>query len=352
VIKNLLITVAVLLMFGCDNPKLQVEKQLRPVRTLTVSSPATHIAHEFTAVVDASRKADLSFKVSGEIIEFPVNQGDEVRVGQIIAKLDDKDINIQLQESRSTYDKVKADYERGKNLIGSSTISQADFDQLNAQFNSAKAKLESATNNLNYTKLKVSFDGVIAKKYTEKFQEVLAKTPIVALHDLKNIHLKIDIPESIMIRIQRSETPTDVRARFDGIKDIEFPLTFKEVSTQANDVTGTYEVTYTMNNSMKHTILPGMTAKVIVHRLQSLENTKVKFYLPVKTVLKDIRGNYVFLVETMGNGIGRIKRQQVMVGDITQMGIEIYSGISLGNKVISAGMTKVSDGMKVKSLDD
>ncbi|MCO4799895.1 MAG: efflux RND transporter periplasmic adaptor subunit, partial [Colwelliaceae bacterium] len=156
--KNVLCgALCIMLLSSCSEQKIETEKQLRPVRTLTVSVPDLNRAHEFTAVVDASRKADLSFKVSGELIKFNFNQGENVKIGQVIAKLNDRDIKVQLNEAQSYFDKAKADFQRAKNLISSNAISQADFDQLKSQFSSAKAKLDSAKNNLEYTELKASF---------------------------------------------------------------------------------------------------------------------------------------------------------------------------------------------------
>jgi len=338
-----------LLMSGCNNQQEKSEESpLRPVRTLTVSSPDLNRTHEFTAVVDASRKADLSFKVSGELIEFNVNQGEDVTAGQIIATLDKRDIKIQLNEAPSCFDKANSYYQRAKNLLSSNSISQADFDQVLSAYNSLKAKLETANNNLKYTDLKASFDGVIAKKYTENFQEIIAKSPIVALHDLNRINLKIDVPESIIIRVQRNDVPTNIVARFDGIPGVEFPLVFKEVSTQADDVTKTYQVTLTMVNPEDHTILPGMTARVIASNLLASSSPENYFYLPVKTILKDSQGNFVFVVVAQGAGVGVISRRPVTMGEITQLGIEIFSGIKPGDQVLTAGMSKVTDGMKVK----
>jgi len=341
-------TLSLLLLSACNNqPEAAKESPLRPVRTVTVTSPDLNRAHEFTAVVDASRKADLSFKVSGELVEFNVNQGQPVVAGQVIAKLDKSDIQIQLSEAQSSFDKASADYQRAKNLIRSNTISQSDFDQVLAQYNSSEAKLETATNNLKYTELKASFSGVIARKYTENYQEVSAKSPIVALHDLTNIYLKIDVPESIMIRVQRNDVPTNLVAKFDAINDIEFPLVFKEVSTQADEVTKTYEVTLSMVNPPGHTILPGMTALVMAENIIPSDEAIPYFYLPANTVLKDSQGNYIFTVIDQGDGVGQIKRQSVTIGEITQLGIEIFSGIEKGDRVLTAGMSKVTNGMNV-----
>ena len=350
VLKNILLgSMGLMLLSSCSEPeKVVVEKPLRPVRTITVSAPDLNRAHEFTAVVDASRKADLSFKVSCELIRFNFNQGENVKVGEVIAKLNDRDIKVQLNEAQSYFDKAKADFERAKNLIGTHAISQADFDQLKSQFTSAKAKLDIAKNNLEYTELKASFTGVIAKRYIDNFQEIRAGSAVIALHDLSNIYLKIDLPESIMIRVRRRDQPPKLTAQFDAIPGVNFPLEFKEVSTQADEVTKTYQVTLSMPAPAEHTILPGMTAHVIAEQLLQSNGSEARFYLPAKTVLKDSQGNYVYIVTQKDQGIGVVNRQAITVGEITELGIEVFAGLTQGDEVLSAGMSKVSNGMEVK----
>jgi len=101
-----------------------------------------------------------------------------------------------------------------------------------------------------------------------------------------------------------------------------------------------------------HTILPGMTASVTAEQLLTTEVAQNQFYLPVKTVLKDSKGNYVYLVIKEQSGVGQIKRQAVVIGEITPLGLEIFSGIEQGDKVLSAGMSKVSNGLNVKIKKD
>lgn len=339
----------ILLLSSCeDSNVVSEENKLRPIKSMVVKIPNSNVVHEFSAVVDASKKADLSFKISGELVELNVKQGEEVEIGRVIAKLNDRDIKIQLNEAKSLFDKARNDYERGKNLIKSNAISQSDIDQLRTQFNGAQAKLSIAENNLEYTELKASFDGIIAKKYTENFQEINAKSPIVALHDLANIVLKIYVPESIMINMQREEVPPELSATFDAISDKSFPLIFKEVSTQADDITKTYQVTLSMKAPKSHTILPGMTAMVKAESLLSRSLETQPFYLPSNTVLKDTNGNFVFTVKEVADGIGQIKRRSVSVGDLTPLGLEVFSGIEEGDVIVTAGMSKVIDGMEVK----
>jgi RND family efflux transporter MFP subunit len=337
------------LLIGCQpqSNEQPTGETLRPVRTILVEPTAEGPYKEFTAVVDASQKVDLAFKISGRMVEMLTNSGDPVQEGQVIAKLDDTDIKVELAEAQSSFNKALSDFNRGRDLIKTNSISQADFDQLQAQYNSANAQLTNSKNRLEYTNLVATFDGVIAQRYAENFQEVKAQEPIVALHDLHNINFKVDVPESIMINIKPDERNPQVTAIFESIPDQTFDLTFKEVNTQADDVTKTYQVVFTMPNSPEHSILPGMSARVRVIRgagAVALAN----FYVPDHAVLKDASGNYVFTVSAAEEGKGVISRRNVVIGDITAWGIEIFSGLEGGEHLVIAGMSKVNDGMIVK----
>jgi hypothetical protein len=103
-----------------------------------------------------------------------------------------------------------------------------------------------------------------------------------------------------------------------------------------------------MKSPINHTVLPGMTARVIAEDLAQVNNKSAAFYLPAKTVLADNQGHYVYLVTRQSAGVGQVNRQAVKIGDITPLGIEIFSGLAQGDVVLTAGMSKVTDGLAVK----
>jgi len=358
VVKYLLVTsMSIVFLSACDKPiKIESKPQLRPVRTLVVQTVDVNQALEFTAVVDAVNRADLSFKISGELTDFLVKQGDKVKKGDVIAKLDDTDLLIYLAEAQAHYDKAMADLSRAKNLVKTNYISASEFDQIRTSAQSAKAQLDGANNNLNYSTLTASFDGIIAKVYSKNHQEINAKEPIVRLHDLSQIQLIVNIPESIMIHLQKNAAQGQVNASFNSIKNHKFPLLFSEVSTLADEHNKTYEVIFTMDALEGYVILPGMTASVSakVALPNHDEQVQPSFYLPSHTVLKDSQGNYVFVVNKDDVGIGKVTRKSVVIGNITSQGIEIFagsnSGLKTGDHVVSAGMSKITSGTLVKFI--
>ena len=351
--SSLIAVLASLLLTACEKPvDLAKVKQLRPVRTITLEAVDYKQGFEFTAVVDAVNRANLAFKISGELTHFPVKQGDKVSKGDVIAKLDDTDLKIYRDEAQAHYDKAMADLARANNLIKTQYISASDFDQIRANSHSARAQLATAKNNLSYSVLTASFDGVIAKVYSKNYQEINAKEPIVRLHDLSQIQLIVNIPESTMVRLQKDSAQDGVTAKFNSIENKSFPLQFSEVSTVADEYSKTYEVIFTMQAPKNYIILPGMTASVSAQVTLSKNEaqTQPSFYLPSNTVLSDANGHYVFVVNQHEKNIGIISRKPVVIGNITGHGIEIFSGLTAGDQIISAGMSKVSQDSLVKFI--
>jgi len=339
------------LLTACEKPiEVAKEKQLRPVRTITLEAVDYKQGFEFTAVVDAVNRADLAFKISGELTDVLVKQGDKVKRGDVIAKLDDTDLKIYRDEAQAQYDKAMADLARANNLIKTQYISASEFDQIRANSHSARAQLATAKNNVSYSVLTASFDGVIAKVYSKNYQEINAKEPIIRLHDLSQIQLIVNIPASTMIHLQKNSAQEGVSATFNAIENKVFPLTFSEVSTVADEYSKTYEVIFTMDSPTDYIILPGMTASVNaqVKLSNHEEQAQPSFFLPSNTVLNNAKGHYVFVVNKYEKDIGEISIKQVVIGNITGQGIEVFSGLTAGDHVISAGMSKVSQGTLVK----
>ena len=147
--------------------------------------------------------------------------------------------------------------------------------------------------------------------------------------------------------VARPENPPRLTAFFEAIPDASFPLSIGEVSTAPDEASKTYEVTLVMEMPKNRNILPGMTARVVAERTLP-ESFDAKFYLPANVVLKDSNGHYVFTVSDNEDGSGTVHRAEVTIGEISQLGIEVFSGVAQKDRVLTAGMSKVSDGMQVK----
>ncbi|MFC3094885.1 efflux RND transporter periplasmic adaptor subunit [Alteromonas sediminis] len=341
-------------LLGCteqvDQPSQ--EAPLRYVRTLEVNQAGNNLFRELPGVVAANREAELSFRIAGKVVELSVKEGDSVTKGQLLASLDDADINIQLKSAQAAFNKAQADFTRGQALVGNGTISQAEYNQLESALAAAEATLESTKQNILYTTLKAPFDGIIAKRNIDNFEEVQAKQSIFVLQDVSSIDIKVDIPESIMI-LTSEDTRPDVVAMFDAIPDKMFPLTMKEIATQADKETNTYEVTMSMPKVEGYNILPGMSVTARATQQVGQGNTaSSSIFVPAHAVLEDTDGRYVFIARATTPGKANVERRSVVTGSLNSLGLEIVSGLETGERLIVAGMSKMYDGLEVRLVQE
>ena len=347
------LAISFLILSACDNSAPNtappITQALKPVRTLTIGESVQSIK-TFPGVVDAIQKAEIGFRVSGVLKKINVKEGEVVKKGQVIAELDQTDFIISLNANQSEFDRTSANFNRASQLIEKGAISQSDFEKLKAERNIAKSQLDSTKQNLKYTVLTSPFNGIVARTYLSNFERVSSSEKIAVIQDLSAFEVSIDIPESIMIKLKGDASMHDIYATFDGIEGSKFTLTFKEVSTRADEKTQTYKSKFVMKPPAAINILPGMSATVMAIEKKSATNNDI--YVPSHTVLEDSSGRFVYIVNALPNTMqGFVERRNVLVGKINESGILITKGLVAGDHVITAGMSKVSVGLEVALMN-
>ncbi|MBT8130588.1 MAG: efflux RND transporter periplasmic adaptor subunit [Gammaproteobacteria bacterium] len=326
----------------------------RPVKTMLVGGEIAGDFRQFPGVVDAIQRADLSFRIQGKIIEILVKEGDMVDKGQLLAKLDPTDYQIVLNDRKASFKTAEANYERAKTLLEKGAISKVDHDRIRAEFFTAEANLKAAEQDIQYTSLKATFPGYIARRHVENFEEVRRKQTVFTLQDISELEIKVDVPETIMIQLRRTIEPGKVTrpkremyAVFNQIKDVKFPLTIKEVSTTADPNTRTFQATLKMDHPEGYNVLPGMTATVFAQVLPTERGDTVSVLLPVSAVVVNTGKDPIVWIldeESM-----TVRAKPVTVGDMSTDSITVF-GIEAGQRVVTAGAAFMREGMKVTLL--
>jgi RND family efflux transporter MFP subunit len=333
-----------------DSDQVVVQEVARPVKTMLVGVSESGGIRNFPGSVDAGQRADLSFRVDGKLIELPVKEGDDVKQGQVLAKLDPKDFQIVVNDKAASFSRAKADYTRAKKLVGPGHISRMDYDRIEADFKSRLADLNKAKQDLSYTILKAPFTGTIAKRYYQNYEEVVLNEVVFALRNNALLEVKINVPENIMQRIvskgEAEQEDIPVSASFDAVPGKSFPLTFKEISTKADTKTKTFLATYTMPAPKSLNILPGMTATVTADLSKELSgDTANVYYLPVSAVTGDAKlESRIWVVDEKTMTVHPLA---VKLGMMKANQVEVLDGISGQERVVIAGAGYMADGMKV-----
>nr|WP_242469707.1 efflux RND transporter periplasmic adaptor subunit [Rhabdochromatium marinum] len=326
---------------------------VRPVKTLVVESPNLGGERNFPGRVDAETKAELAFRVPGTVQELLVKEGERVSEGQVLAKLDATNYEIQLRDAQASFERAQNDFNRAKELVDDGFISRTDFDAKEAEYKNAQSALERAQQDVEYTLLKASFDGTISQRYVEQFEEVQAKQAVLAMQDNNSLQVKVDVPENVIrsIKPAGSDQPNGARvptwASFDGHPEQRFKLALREVSTRADRATQTFEVTYSMPAPTDFLVFPGMTATVTADLSQVNASERV-FTLPATAVTADAELEpFVWVVEEPAMTVTQVP---VEVGRLSGNSIEVAGGLESGQRVVVAGVGYLAEGMTVRLL--
>ena len=355
---------ALLLLSACgaETPPAG-EPASRPVKLFRVDADVGEEIRRFPARIEASRQAELGFRVAGQLADLAVREGDIVEEGQVIARLDPTDFQIAVEDRQAAFENASRNFGRAKELIDSGSISRVDFDRMEAEYRSARAALAQAETNLGYATLRAPFRGRIARRYVDNFEEVIGKQRIVYLQDTDRLDVIIAMPEAVVRSVAATDgeqlsAPSaadsqagDVRAlaSFDDHPEISYALEIKEIATRADADTQTFAVTFSMPQPREFAVLPGMTAQVDVD-FTGLLTRETATWVPARAVQADAQlAARVFVLDPQSM---RVQSRPVAVGRVSGDMIEVLSGLEGGEEIVAVGAAYLSDGMRVTRLDN
>ncbi|WP_299790509.1 efflux RND transporter periplasmic adaptor subunit [uncultured Shewanella sp.] len=348
--KTLIFLMTTAILAGCSAESTEVAPQpIRPVKLLEVTDVNAASIRAFPAKIAATKQADLAFRVPGQLIDFTLVEGQQVKKGATLARLDDRDARNTLLNREADHELATADYKRKGELLRRELISQADYDLAKAQLKSATAALANARDQLSYTRLTAPYDGTVAKISMDNFQMVQANQSVLVLQRDRNIDVVIQVPESMASRAItfNPDAKFQPQVRFSTQPEFSYTVSLKEYATQVTPGTQSYEVVYTLPRPTQFNVLPGMSAELTLDL--SSGNEPSKTVVPASAVMKrDLDGeNIVWLYHSE---TGKVMPQIVTLGRVTTEGVEILQGLSLGDQFVVAGVQYLSAEQHVKPL--
>ena len=220
-----IIFTATLVLTACGKKKTESAVTVRPVKTAIVES-SSEINKDFSGIVEAVEYVKLAFRVSGQIIDLPVIEGQRVKKGQLIAAIDPRDIALQYAADKSAYETAAAQLERNKRLLERQAVSVQDYEISVANYQKAKSNFELSTNNMNDTRLTAPFDGSIETRIAENYQRVNSGEGIVQLVNTNKLRIKFTIPDAYLYLLSAKDQKYMVE--FDTYKGQAFNAVLEE----------------------------------------------------------------------------------------------------------------------------
>lgn len=349
---------------SCEEP-LPEQKVIRPVRAIEVTKRSQQRAKLFPGVARAEHRVNLSFRVNGPLIHLPINVGDLVKKGEVVAQIDPKDYEVDLKTKLANLEKAKAalsfadnDYQRALNIQNDDpgAISESLVDQKREQANRLRAEVvalssqvEGARDRLYYTQLKAPFNGRIVAKYFDNFEYVQANQPVVRILDTSRIEMVVDVPERMISLIPLVEKIT---VTLEPMPDLELEASIKEVGSEASTLTRTYPVTLIMPQPEEITILAGMSGEAeFVGTIPVEEGKEASLLIPTTAIFSNDQEakTFVWVIDTEKE---TVSKREITLEKISSEGTFIKSGLNVGEWIATAGVHFLNEGDSIHLLKD
>ncbi|MDB5968013.1 MAG: transporter [Hydrocarboniphaga sp.] len=324
----------------------------RPVRTAELRYDQAREANRYVATVQSRHEVDEAFRVGGKVVQRQVDVGQSVTEGEVLAVLDDADYRLAEDAARQQYAAAVAqarqadsDQLRLRDLKSDGSVSVADDERATTTAHTAHAaaeaearKLELARNRLKYTVLRASRSGVVTALRFEVGQVVAEGLPVVSIANPGEPEIVVDVPEDQVAAFQTAR----FKASLASAPSDSFDVALRELSPQAAAQTRTYRARLKPVNARA---LPlGATATLVADRVMS--GTPVAA-IPAAAITQNNGKPALWVVKRTG---------QEPVGTVELMGVSVHgyrndevlvSGPPAGEQVVTAGVQKMSPGLKV-----
>jgi RND family efflux transporter MFP subunit len=287
-------------------------------------------------------RADLVSEVSGTITELNAEEGDTVSRGEVLARIDDEEYRLNLQQAQSGYRVARSDYYSAKELYNQGMKSKSELDKLRKSFSDAQTNLKMQKIRVGNTEVKSPFDGVVLKRNVELFKLANAMELFFTIADLSEYKIEITVTESEVAKIKVGQL---VRIRVDAVSqgDDIFDMAgkVKKVQPMVDPLTGTVEVEVSMP-SENPALKTGMFSRLKI--VTSVYDSAL--VVPRKAIVSEANKDYVWIAKGE-----KAKRVEIKPGLRDEDGVQILSGVDEGDLVVTDGHASLKTDSKIKIID-
>ena|SRR3990167_5010160 len=318
---------------GKPIPKVQAV----PVEVAKAQRKPIAASYSGTANLEAPGEAQVVAKTSGVMVQLLAEEGDQVKAGQVLARIDGDRVRLEAQRQLATVRKLENNYRRSQELAARKLVSAEASDQIKYDLESARATYELAKLELSYTNIIAPISGVVAQRMVKPGNLIGLNAPVFRI--VNNSHLEgvLNAPEREMSRLKPG---LPLRMVVDAVPGRIFEGKVDRVSPVMDSASGTFRVVCAFDNAPE--LRPGMFGRIEVVYDQRLDALTV----PRIALLEDEGEPALYIVRGKN-----AKRTTVTVGYSNGELAEILSGVKEGDMVVTAGKVAIRDGTEVQVIN-
>lgn len=348
-----LLTALVLIACGDANGDSAGKDAKEEVPAVPVEVAATQRAemaalYTGTAPVESERKAFVMPKVQGEIRQVVADEGQRVRAGQLLARLDGDKLRLEVALNEATMNKLDRDYKRNLELQQKGLVSAIALDNLKYELEAARASWELARLQLSYTDIRAPIDGTVTIRLdVVKVGNTVtpvggviesAESALFVVEDLDTLILKVNVPERELAKLSVGQS---AELAFDAVPNRVFAGQIDLISPSINPETATFGVRIRVTDT-DSLLRPGMFARVAI----VYERRPDALQIPRTALLDGDGPPKVFVVQD-----GKAVERAVQLGLSNGAMIEVVSGLKDGDQVVVVGQGAVKPGATVRIVN-
>ena len=304
-----------------------------------------YLDRDFAGMSTADDAVNLAFKIAGQVAGVDVSKGDYVKRGQTLARLDPRDVELQVAADKAQYERARSQFDRVSRLMEHEAVSRQEYESAETALVQARSAFENTSDLLQETTLRAPFAGVIERTYVDTYQRVTSGQTILRLVNPISTTVEFTMPERSLPIL--SDSLTRFTVRYDNYPDISFRARLDTYAKTASDASG-FPVSLKLDRTeiLPYNISPGMTCQVTIRTDDELSSVVA---VPLTSIYAPVEGGtYVWRV----TGDDRVERQAVVLGEIFDRDrVIVHSGLSVGEQIVVAGVYRLKDGERVKILN-
>ena len=314
------------------------------IRRVKLEQPV--ISHDlsvrtFSGIIRESSEVGLAFRVAGPIQDIHVKEGDYISKGQLVARIDPRDYEVQLAVIQAQYEQVKAEFDRLTELNLRRSVSDNDYEKAVAGEKMLRMQLQNATNQLHDTRLLAPFSGYIQSVNFQAGELVNTGMPVATMLDLAAHMVEVDLPATFFM--QRGHF-LEFRGRHPTLVDSLITLRLAGYQRRANN-NQLFQAQFILDPAASPGLSPGMPISVSISYRNDHE---YKMEVPLQAVFYSQGQAWVWLFD---RSTSAVRMQQVKTAGLPVSGmIAIVKGLSDTDEVVVAGVHSLRDGQKVQPI--
>jgi len=317
-----------------------------PVKVDTVKREAISLSSLKNTTLEAERWVAVRARASGQVEEILKEEGDRARKGDVLARLDDDAARLLVAQRQVAYDEALRTYEREEAMYNRNLVSRERYESAKTDVDRTRAQLDQAKLSLSYTTISSPISGVVTQRDVEIGNTVTNNQVLFSVADFNPLLAKIRIPEKEMGSITVGQR---ARITVESAPGKFFEGRVKMISPVVDPESGTVKVTIEIPSRSAGALRPGMFASVYI----ILATHPRALVVPKKALVLEGEGNQVFVFEfDPETGMGKAIRRKIETGFEDSDRLEIVSGLSEGEQVITVGQEGLRPGTQVRLVGE